>query len=159
MAFPVLALLPDPVDGVEVVVGANPRNGLLQEVQQVGGAAQHPSPVRHDVVRSYRWERERVCERPDNGILLEVWMGQMLLGICHLGQTDSDVMIFPVSRHWKTQVKGGNRNSVRENLPLWVTQSHLTQKIWFPPPWQGPTTETLLLYIKPTSRGITTVCL
>ena len=48
----VLALLADPVDGVEVVVRAHPRDGLLQEVQQVGGAAGHPAPVGHDVVRT-----------------------------------------------------------------------------------------------------------
>lgn len=48
----VLALLAHPVDGVEVIVGPHTRDGLLQEVQQVGGAAGHPAPIRHDVVRS-----------------------------------------------------------------------------------------------------------
>ena len=37
MPLAVLALLADPVDGVEVVVGPHPRDRLLQEVQQVGG--------------------------------------------------------------------------------------------------------------------------
>ena len=52
VSLAILALLADPVDGVEVVIRAHPRDGLLQEVQQVGGAAGHPSPVGHDVVRT-----------------------------------------------------------------------------------------------------------
>lgn len=59
VSLAVLALLADPVDGVEVIVGAHPRNGLLQEVQQVGGAAGSPTPVRHGVVRPWRDEKER----------------------------------------------------------------------------------------------------
>lgn len=52
MPLAVFALLSDPVDGVEVVVGAHSRNRLLQQIQEVGGAT-HPSgsapTVRHVV--------------------------------------------------------------------------------------------------------------
>ncbi len=51
VSLSVFALLPDPVDGVEVVVGPHARDGLLEEVQEVGGAAWCPAPVRHGVVR------------------------------------------------------------------------------------------------------------
>lgn len=47
----VLALLADPVDSVEVIISPYTRDGLLQEVQQVGGAARCPTPIRHGVVR------------------------------------------------------------------------------------------------------------
>jgi len=61
VALPILALLADPVDGVEVIVRAHARDRLLQEVQQVGGAAGHPTPVRHDVVRSWGEQRHVEC--------------------------------------------------------------------------------------------------
>lgn len=48
----VLALLTDPVDSVEVIISPYTWDGLLQEVQQVGGAAGCPTPVRHGVVRA-----------------------------------------------------------------------------------------------------------
>ena len=42
MSVPVLALLPDPVDGVEVLVGPHPGEGVLQRVHHGSGA---PRPV------------------------------------------------------------------------------------------------------------------
>lgn len=54
MPLTVLALLTHPVDGVEVVVGPHTWDWLLQEVQQVGGAARCPAPVSHGVVWAWR---------------------------------------------------------------------------------------------------------
>lgn len=35
MPISVFRLLPNPVDGVEVLIGANARNGLIQYIQQL----------------------------------------------------------------------------------------------------------------------------
>lgn len=43
VSVPVLALLPDPVDGVEVLIGAHTRQRVFQRVHQLtGGAPVHP---------------------------------------------------------------------------------------------------------------------
>ncbi len=53
VSLSVFTLLSDPVDGVEVVVGSHAWNGLLQQVQQVGGdtGPASASSIRHGVVR------------------------------------------------------------------------------------------------------------
>lgn len=67
MALSVFALLSDPVDGVEVVVGAHTWNGLLQQVQQVGGATGPSSTpsIRHGVVRPYKQRQRGISEREE----------------------------------------------------------------------------------------------
>lgn len=56
--FSVFTLLSHPVDGVEVIIGANPGDGLVQKVQQVRGAAD-AAPVGHCVVSPCRANEEQ----------------------------------------------------------------------------------------------------
>ena len=69
MPFSVFTLLSHPVDGVEVIIGANPGDGLVQKIQQVRGAAD-AAPVGHCVVSSCRANKEQwACSVSDNGEL------------------------------------------------------------------------------------------
>ena len=53
--FPVFTSLPHPINGVEIIIGTNARDGFIQKVQQVGGTAD-AAPVCHGVMSSYKAE-------------------------------------------------------------------------------------------------------